>query len=55
MNSKKRIIYKPVCRECGSEKNLVTVKHAEGDYHLCKQHAPAWMKPASRAKTGGTK
>ena len=33
----KKITYKNVCRECGSEKRLITVKHAEGDYHLCQK------------------
>ena len=34
---KKKIAYKNLCRECGSEKRLIVVKRAEGDYCLCQK------------------
>lgn len=51
MNSKKKITYKPVCWECGSRRNLTKYHAQGGEYHLCKKHAPAWMKRTKRAES----
>ena len=51
MNSKKKITYKPICWQCGSRRNLTKYHAQGGEYHLCKKHAPAWMKRTKRAES----
>jgi len=51
MKSKKKITYKPICWKCGSRRNLTKYHAQGGEYHLCKKHAPAWMKRTKRAES----
>jgi len=53
MKSKKKITYKPICWKCGSRRNLTKYHAQGGEYHLCKKHAPAWMK--QQTKKAGAK